>query len=496
MKKRLLAGICAVAMLVSAFTVFGAVGSYADGTHGFYMKCDAGVVDGKSDGFMIDFYSDAENAWSTYYSNANWSMYTKPTQLKLKAFNWKGGGAYAGLQILGTSTERRGIMSFWRYEYKELGTLEDKTLYAEAVVGKTTKYDNEGSGTSCVMEYNWKCGQWYRELLYCWTDEETGNTFMGNWYYDYETDTWDLFAYYDTKLIESYITGGIGQFLENFNESKRETVRSFRYKGVYFLAHSDDRKGSYKKGEWVGSPNVYLYSDGNVKAVGEATLGSAEDGTYVWGKVDGTSEIDTDERIEMRYTLNQPEKPGAIGEPVISKVEVGDAKKGDEITKTRIQWETGEHSTPQLSYTVVLTDKSGNEIGRVFGTRPEVREVSFANTDPAYKCEVTITDVFGKTTTTTYTSEAYGGDENPSSTTPSGDSTETSVGETTNTNTSSTPVPTPSETTVSTTSATSETGKGNGSPSWVLPVVISVAAVVVVGGGCGAYFAVKKKKKK
>lgn len=89
MKKRLLALICAVAMFVSAFTVFGSVGSYADGTHGFYMKCDANVVEGKSDGFMIDFYSDAENAWSTYYSNANWSMYTKPTMLKLKAFNWR-----------------------------------------------------------------------------------------------------------------------------------------------------------------------------------------------------------------------------------------------------------------------------------------------------------------------------------------------------------------------------------------------------------------------
>ena len=406
MKKRLLALICAVAMFVSAFTVFGSVGSYADGTHGFYMKCDANVVEGKSDGFMIDFYSDAENAWSTYYSNANWSMYTKPTMLKLKAFNWQGGGAYAGLQILGTSAERRGIMSFWRYEYKEMGTLEEKTLYAEAVVGKTTKYDNEGSGTSCVMEYNWKCGQWYRELLYCWTDEKTGNTFMGNWYYDYETDTWDLFAYYDTKLIESYITGGIGQFLENFNESKRETVRSFRYKGVYFLAHSDARDGSYKQGEWISSPSVYLYSDGNVKAVGEATLGAADDGTYVWGEVDGTSKVDTDERIEMRHTLNQPEKPEAIGEPVISTVEAGDSKKGDEITKTRIQWETGEHSTPQLSYTVVLTDKSGNEIGRASGTRPEVREVSFPNTDPAYKCEVTVTDVFGKTTTATYTSEA------------------------------------------------------------------------------------------
>ena len=213
-----------------------------------------------------------------------------------------------------------------------------------------------------------------------------------------------MFAYYDTKLIESYITGGIGQFLENFNESKRETVRSFRYKGVYFLAHSDARDGSYKQGEWISSPSVYLYSDGNVKAVGEATLGAADDGTYVWGEVDGTSKVDTDERIEMRHTLNQPEKPEAIGEPVISTVEAGDSKKGDEITKTRIQWETGEHSTPQLSYTVVLTDKSGNEIGRASGTRPEVREVSFPNTDPAYKCEVTVTDVFGKTTTATYTS--------------------------------------------------------------------------------------------
>ena len=142
------------------------------------MTCNSKVTNGKSDGFMIDFYSDSENALCTYWSNANWSMYTVPTVKKFKYIGLTGGGAYAGLQLRSNVNDRTGIMSMWRYEYRDLATNSTKYIYAKAIYGKTTTYDNEGSGTSCVMPFNWKNNQWYRELLYCWQDAETG--FLGH----------------------------------------------------------------------------------------------------------------------------------------------------------------------------------------------------------------------------------------------------------------------------------------------------------------------------
>ena len=193
MKKIIRAIVCCLLAVLMAVSVSG-VAVFADGTHGFYMDTDMKPVKGKADGFMIDFYSDCENALATYYSNANWSMYTRPTAKKLGT-SLSGGGAYAGLQVTDTADHHTGIMSFWRYEYRDKSTGKTAYLYADTMMGKSTHYDNEGSGTSCVMDYDWRYGCWYREMLLCWEDAETGETFMGNWYYNYNTDHWDLFVY-------------------------------------------------------------------------------------------------------------------------------------------------------------------------------------------------------------------------------------------------------------------------------------------------------------
>ena len=112
MNKKIFSLLCI--LLCLSMLPIGNIPASADGSHGFFMGCDSSVVDGKSDGFMIDFYSDSPDALCTYFSNANWSMYIDATA---KRFNYKsmtGGGAYAGLQILDNTTQRRGIMSFWR----------------------------------------------------------------------------------------------------------------------------------------------------------------------------------------------------------------------------------------------------------------------------------------------------------------------------------------------------------------------------------------------
>ncbi|MBE6637834.1 MAG: DUF3472 domain-containing protein [Ruminococcaceae bacterium] len=389
------------ALLLCLVTIANIMPSvYADGSHGFYMDCDADVVDNKADGFMMDFYSDSDEALCTYWSNANWGMYTEMTAKLLGCKELRGGGAYAGLQLRGNLSDRTGIMSLWRYEYTDKESGEEKYIYANALYGKTTTYDNEGSGTSCVMPYNWKSSQWYRQLLLCWQDEETGRTFIGTWFYDYEADKWTLFAYYNTQLIYSYIKGDIGQFLENYSESEGARYRSFRYRNIYFLSHENKN--------WVSSPTVKIRSDGNPKAFGEAKLGVSEDNTYVWASVDGKSPVDTDHEIKLTPTLTQDSVPH-YGKPAVGSLNVrARTNENGETTEARLLWQMTANSTPQLSYAVTVTDLDGNKLKSFSGTRPEVTmvDISSIKTD-AYKCELVITDVFGQTTTAEYCSPKY-----------------------------------------------------------------------------------------
>ena len=457
--------------LCAAFLIIGSIGAFADGTHGFFMTCYTDVTENKTDGFMMDFYSDSENALCTYWSNANWSMYTLPTVKKYGYVNFTGGGAYAGLQILDKPEQRRGIMSMWRYDYLDLKTRQTKHIYAKAIYGKTTSFSNEGSGTSCVMEYNWKNNQWYRELILCWEDAETGYTFIGNWYYDYEADEWSLFAYYNTFLVDSYMNGNIGQFLENFVESTRENYRSFRYRNIYMLPNGSN----YQVDEWKSCNKIYIQSDANPKAHGEAQLGLSEDRTYVWAWVDGRSEIDTDEKLELTTTLKQDPTP-TVGKPVIEGVTAKDSKSNGKLVGTKVEWDFAKNSTPQLSYKVVLTDKEGNELASASGTRPEVKSVRFEDlaTD-AYRCDVTVTDVFGQETTSSYTSEAYN-----------------------NAEPEPTPALTPGETDQAPDSTTvltdaPETEEANNNDSVIIIVVC--AAVVLIAAAVVVLILIKKKKK-
>ena len=378
-----------IGILLVLASLFGFVlSSYADDPYGFYMDCDASVVNDQADGFMIDFYSDSAEALCTYWSKANWSMDTAFSS-KILGATLSGGGAYAGVQIKDTPSDRAGIMSLWRYEYRCGGKTE--YIYAKALYGKTTTDDNEGLGTSCVMPYAWKSGTWYRQLLLCWQDAETGNTLIGTWFYDYDADKWTLFAYYNTFLYRSFIKGGVGQFLENFSESQGARYRSFCYRNVYFLSH--------ESGQWVSSPKVSLRSVRNSKVFGEAKLGVSEDGTYVWASADGTSSVDTDHTLSVNPTLVQSEKP-IVSEPKIDLFTVH--KNGS------VYWCMAENSTPQLSYALTIEDANGNVLRRRSATRPDTIRLALGDLETdTYKCTLTVTDVFGKSTEATYCSDAY-----------------------------------------------------------------------------------------
>ena len=394
MKKRIAAAIIGTVIVLGGLMPLFVLPSGATGTHGLYLECRANVTNYKTDGFMIDFYSDSSEALATYWSNANWNMYTAPSVTKLGYNNITGGGAYAGLQYNNNDHYFDGIMSMWRWEYTDRNG-ETQYLYADTMVGNSTHYSHEGSGTSCIMPYAWQFGQWYRELLFCWDDEETGETFIGTWYYDYNADEWTLFTYYNTHLVDSYINTDVDQFLENYYDLYNNRLRNWRYRNVYFMPHGST--------DWVSQPTVKMSTDYNPDAVGVFDMGLASDGSYVWGYVDGTNGQNVPDpnyqHVERTYTLNQPSKP-TLGSVRIASFDVSDP--------ANIRWTMAQNSTPQLAYELVLTDVAGTELARASGTRPEVRSLSFADVGTnAYKCTLTVRDVFGNTTTAEATTATY-----------------------------------------------------------------------------------------
>ena len=146
-----------------------------------------------------------------------------------------------------------------------------------------------------------------------------------------------------------------------------------------------------------------LRSDGNPKAFGEAKLGISEDNTYVWASVDGKSETDTDHEIKITPTLTQPERPATIGTPKISEITVDKQASG-----VLVDWELDEHSTPQLSYTLKVFDTSGKQLSIRKASRPEVESQSFDTLkSDAVRVELTVTDVFGQSTTKSFETESY-----------------------------------------------------------------------------------------
>ena len=445
--------------------------------------------------FTIDFMS-TETPNYTYWALANFSVaMTKESKVTYRSLS--GGGAYAGLQNRApTATQGfSGIMSFWEWFYTDSNG-EQQSLRATRIYPKgSSEFGGEGEGTNIIAQYNWQPNKWYRMYLKSWVNPETKTTYVGQWFLDIEAGEWTLFSYFDTHMINSYLTGNAGLFMENYVSATNTEERDFRTKNIYFM----DKRTN----EWVSTPSCFLSFGGHsaeYPKIGTHEFGSTDE--YFWGKagapVENQDEYEKTAQQKAIYSIKQPEQPDETAAPVIKSLTSGDTKKDGAITKTAIRWEMDEKSTPFFSYTLKVTDQNGKELFASAATAPELTELSFENTEAAYKCELTVTDVFGKTATATYTSEAYG--EEPAPTTPDESSTVAPTDETTTPDAStSEPVSSSEESTVApaeTETPSADTTPNNDESSFpVVPVVIAVAAVAVIGGGCGVYFATKKKKK-
>ena len=241
--------------------------------HNIYSDPDLSNTSGKFDGFIIDFKSD-HVARGTYWALCNWEM--DLTSLQKSYPSATGGSAYCGLQ--NTNNGLKAIMSFWDIECGNTvitASLEYPTKDGNGL------FDNEGSGANYITDYNWKESKWYRLYLHCFEDEQSGHTFVEMWIMDLESGLLDKICCYDTKLSDSYFTGGISQFMENYDYLYCSDVRSFQYANLNVLDHETQ--------EWTHITNSTLSIDtwyGNKK--GTYAFGSSE--SFLWGIVCGYGE--------------------------------------------------------------------------------------------------------------------------------------------------------------------------------------------------------------
>ncbi len=461
-----------------AVTVFADDTSIANKkmAHNIYANPVTDGTSGRFTTFSIDFYSD-ETPNYTYWSLCNFGLGLTSIKTKLKYPGITGGGAYAGLQNTSVNQGKVSIMSVWEMKYKGTEILNVKQMYPEG----DTDFGGEGEGKKCILSYDWADATWYRMVIHTWDDIENETTFLGQWIQNRETGEWHLACYYDTNIYESYISGGLSFFQENYVSGidRWTQVRSFRLKNIY--AHD------YKDNAWKSLSSVNVsYGAGQDNKMGAHSFGATEE--YIWGSAGGLVEgqdrengifVAPQEAYEAAavkskvYTINQPEQP-TFGSPVLKTLT---------LEGNTISWEMSKTDTPQLSYKLEIIGVDGNVIATKEQTRPEITSVTVDGlTTDAYKAKLTVTDIFGATTVLEKTTEAY--DKAPA--------TPTDV---------PTPTPTPEETKTpeteapaGTTSAPETNAPETEEPAGNTGVIIAIVAVALVAAAVVVFVVMKKKK--
>ena len=337
-------------------------------SHNIYMDPDLSEGSGEYRAFLIDFMGE-DIPVNTYWALCNWSMKN-------------GFYAYAGLQH--TAEGQKAILSFWE------GEVDGKMITASRVYpsGNESEFGGEGEGTHWITDYDWKAEQWYRMLLYCWDDAETGHTFVGQWVCDLESGKWTLISYFDTQLVDSAMTGNLSQFQENYWANKDYLRRRYRVKNIYTF----DRI----KADWLSLNKTrfsYDYPEWGYNTAGTHKFGSEPE--YFWGEageyVPNQEEYDANEPKELLTAINQAVKP----EKISSLVENLNASEAG--GKINVTWNLSDTSAPVIKYTLRLMDKDGKQVEEMIITRPELVSATLTS---AYKAgnhvQMETCDIFGE----------------------------------------------------------------------------------------------------
>ena len=329
--------------LIASFLITFVVSPMA---HNIYSDPDLSKTSRQFDGFSIDFKGiDTPN--STYWALCNWQM--DLTNFKKTHKDVSGGGAYGGLQT--HIDEKKAIMSFWEVQYTENGEKKVHRATRMYPKGQESTFGGEGEGTNYIADYNWRTKIWHRFVLYSWKDIATGKTFVGEWLQNLSTKKWTLFAVFNTKLVDSYITGGLSQFQENFYDKYYPAKRSFNIKNMYAYDRVSKAWVSLNTSTLAYDPASWKYN-----TAGTHEIGYTKD--YFYGRaglpVDDQKVYDASNPLNIKGTINQPNSP-SFGKPVFKS-----ASAFMTTSKLTVNWEMDPTGSPCYKYEISVYQVKGS----------------------------------------------------------------------------------------------------------------------------------------
>lgn len=336
-------------------------------SHNIYMDPDISDGSGEYRAFQIDFYGD-QTPEDTYWALCNWDM--------------KGGfGAYSGLQ--NRTDGKKAILSFWEGE-KDGATLRANRIFP---TGEASNFGGEGDGTHWIADYNWTTHEWYRMLLYCWDDAETGRTFVGQWVKELSSGRWTLMSIFDTNLYDSAITGALSQFQENYEANTAYLPRSFRVKNIYAYDRINLKWLSLDK-----SHLSYDYPEWGFNTAGTHEFGSYNG--YFWGRageyVSDQAGYDASQPLYIHAAIVQPSQPETEASSI------SDIKAENSQGYIKLSWNVDPCLAPVISTRIRTFDLNDVQTSDNTYTRPYInsREIKVAYSRTS-KVLIDTRDVYG-----------------------------------------------------------------------------------------------------
>lgn len=205
--------------------------------------------------YMIDFKAE-HLPKGTYCSLGNWYMDYSYLEKQYESVRVESSiHAYAGFQNT-DKDEKVAIMSFWDVfckDYSGNETILRPTRTYPLETDGSEDFTGEGTGTHCIVPYEWKAGKWYRMHLVSFPSQQTGNTVVEQWVCDLETGEYTILCGYDTGVPNSAFKGSIAVFLENYLPEYAGDIRSMEIKNARYLEEAT--------GKWVALTDAYVGSD-------------------------------------------------------------------------------------------------------------------------------------------------------------------------------------------------------------------------------------------
>lgn len=363
------------------------------------------------DTYIGEFKADTDPL-GTYYCMGQWYLNTDETLAgKIPASTTDGVSgnneimsAYGGLQNK-TNTDAYGntgkvsIIAFWDVNYRDTEGGEIKSIRAETVYpyNKGHDFGGEGVGSNDFEQYNWETGKWYRMAIHSWQDQATGKTFVGQWFQDLSTGTWTLTSYFNTKLTNSFIdySRNAAIFSENYDKNYAQSIRKSSYKNFYVKGNGNNN--------WYPLSRARLhvsFTESQKRSIGTSEFGLVDDSSF-YMIADGTQPSDpsTYNNSYTTYNLTQPSTPNNLSSPSYTY------SFSYTDNNASIQWTPTSTSSPQESFEMTITDlDTNNVVSHTKTTRPEINNFTYNDIVKNYSFTLTIKDIFGQTTTQTFTS--------------------------------------------------------------------------------------------